>query len=135
MWRGRPPTRRADARAMMTDGEPVTTAGVIAVGNLQARIDGQVARARVEPLGIANRAELVELVALRGNVLGCIADSERAAAMAEELVGEVPTDPRPFVTRARIRCVFHRFASALADLGTAATLGGDRGELDAERAA
>ena len=72
---------------------------------------------------------------MRGQVLGCIADSERAAAMADELVGQVPTDARSFVTRARMRGVFHRFASALADLDTAAALGGDSVELDAERAA
>lgn len=29
----------------MADNGPVTTAGVIAVGNLQARIDGQLSRA------------------------------------------------------------------------------------------
>jgi tetratricopeptide (TPR) repeat protein len=34
-----------------------------------------------------------------------------------------------------MRGVFHRFASALTDLATAAALGGDRVELDAERAA
>ena len=113
----------------------MTTAGVIAVGNLKARIDGQVARAMEGPLSVDDRAELVELIALRGNVLGCIADSERAAAMADELVGEEPTDARSFVTRGRMMSVFHRFASALADLDTAATLGGDGVELDAERGA
>jgi tetratricopeptide (TPR) repeat protein len=119
----------------MDDSGPVTTAGAIAVGNLEARIDGQVSRATRDQLTVGERAELVELIALRGHVLGCIADAERAAAMADELVGQVPTDARSFVARARIRGVFHRFASALTDLDTAAALGADRVDLDAERAA
>ena len=120
---------------MIADSGPVTTAGVIAVGNLEARIDAQVSRAASGRLTIGELAELVELIALRGQVLGRIADSERAAAMADELVGQAPNDARSFVARARMRGVFHRFASALTDLDTAAALGGGRVELDAERAA
>ena len=119
----------------MADSGPITTAGVIAVGNLEARIDGQVSRATGGRLTVGERAELVELIALRGQVLGCIADSERAAALADGLVAQVPTDARSFVARARTRGVFHRFASALTDLDTATALGGDRVDLDAERAA
>jgi tetratricopeptide (TPR) repeat protein len=119
----------------MADSGPVTTAGVIALGNLEARIDGQVSRATGGQLTVSERAELVELIALRGYVLGCIADYERAAAMADELVREVPSDARSFVARARTRGVFHRFAPALTDLDTAGALGGDLVEIDAERAA
>jgi tetratricopeptide (TPR) repeat protein len=110
---------------------PVTTAGAIAVANLEARIDGQVARR----LTIGERAELVELIALRGHVLGRVADAELAAAMADALVGQAPSDARSFMARARTSGVFHRFASAMTDLDTAAALGGDRNDLDAERAA
>jgi tetratricopeptide (TPR) repeat protein len=113
------------------DSGLVTTAGAIAVANLEARIHGQVARA----LTIAERAELVELFALRGHVLGSIADAERAAAMADELVRQAPSDARSFVARARMSGGFHRLAPALADLDTAAALGGDRADLDAERGA
>ena len=120
---------------MADDGGHVTTAGVIAVGNLETRIDGQVSRATGARLTVGESVELVELIALRGHVLGCIADSERAAALADGLVAQVPTDARSFVARARMRGVFHRFASALTDLDTAAALGGDRVDLDAERAA
>jgi len=95
----------------------------------------QVARGREGPLSVDERAELVGLIALRGNVLGCIADSERAAGMAYELVGQAPTDARSFLARARTSGVFHRFELALGDLDTAAALGGDGAELDAERAA
>ena len=86
-------------------------------------------------LTVAERAELIELIALRGHVLGRITDSERAAAMADELVSQAPTDARSFAARARMRGVFHRFMPALSDLDTAAGLGADRVELDVERAA
>jgi tetratricopeptide (TPR) repeat protein len=119
----------------MVDREPLTTAGNIAVGNLKARIDGQLRRATAGPLAVHERAELIELMVLRGHVLGCIADSERAAAMADELVCKAPSDARSFVARARTRGVFHRFAPALTDLDTAAALGGAGVEVDAERAA
>jgi tetratricopeptide (TPR) repeat protein len=120
---------------LVADGGPVTTAGVIAVGNLEARINGQGSRATRDLLTVVERVELVELLALRGHVLGCIADSERATALANVLVDEVPSDARCFVARARMSGVFHHFASALADLGTAATFGADPVVLDAERAA
>jgi tetratricopeptide (TPR) repeat protein len=120
---------------LVPDGAAVTTAGVIAVRNLEARIDGQVSRAMAGRLTIGECTELIELVALRGHVLGCIADAELAAALADELVRKVPSDARPFLTRARMRGVFHRFASALTDLDSAAVLGGDRVEVDAERTA
>ncbi len=113
----------------------MTTAGVIAVGNLVARIEGQASRATGGQLTAGERAELVELIALRGHVLGRIADGERAAGMADELVGQAPADARSFLARARMRGVFHRFVPALRDLDTAAGLGADRVELDAERAA
>jgi hypothetical protein len=79
----------------MADSRPATTAGVIAVGNLKARIDGQVSRATGGRLTVGERAKLVELIALRGHVLGCIGDAERAAVWADELVGQVPNDARP----------------------------------------
>jgi hypothetical protein len=85
---------------MMADSGPVTTAGVIAVGNLEARIGGQESRATGGRLAAGERAELIELLALRGHVLGRIADSERAAAMADDLIGQVPGDARSFAARA-----------------------------------
>ena len=112
----------------------MTTTGVIAVGNLDGRIDGQVARAAQGRLTVGERAELIELIGLRGHVLGCIADADRAAAMADALVRQAPSDARAFLARARTSGVFHRFASALTDLDSAAALGVDRVGLDAEHA-
>ena len=120
---------------MTANSGPVTTAGIIAVGNLKARIDGQVSRAAGGRLTLDERAELVDLIALRGHVLGCVADAERAAALADELVVQMPSDARSFLTRARMRGAFHRFESALTDLDAAEALGGNRVDVDAERAA
>ena len=117
------------------DRGPATTAGTIALGNLEARIDGHAWQSTRGQLTVGDRAELVELIALRGHVLGRVADAERAAALAEELVGHAPGEARSFIARARMAAVFHRFASALTDLATAAELGADRVTLDAERAA
>ena len=125
--------RPAESVATVDSG-PVTTAGVIAVGNLEARIDGHLARAAGGRLSVGERAELVELIALRGHVLGRVADAELAADLADGLVAQAPTDARSFVARARTSGVFHRFTSALTDLDAAAAFGADCVELDAERA-
>src|SRR5262245_57842701 len=117
----------------LTSG-PATTAGVIALGNLEARIAGQVGQATRDRLAVGEHAELVDLIALRGHVLGRVADAEWASALAEELVSRAPGDARSFVARARMAAVFHRFAAALTDLDAAAALGGDRATLDARRA-
>jgi len=118
----------------MAGSTPVTTAGVIAVRNLHVQIDRQVARATAGQLTLGERAELADFLALRGHVLGSIADLERAAAIAEALVGQAPDRAGSFIARASTRSVFHEFALALTDLDRAAELGADHVELDAERA-
>ena len=84
---------------------------------------------------MAERALLVDLLLLRGHVLGRIADYERAAELAELLVRDAPDDGAAWLARARTRATFHRFAEALADLDAAGRCGADRATLDAERAA
>jgi tetratricopeptide (TPR) repeat protein len=74
-------------------------------------------------------------MALRAHLLGRIADAERAAALAEKLVRQMPGDAQSFITRARMAAVFHRFEPALADLDAAAGMGADQVVLDVERAA
>jgi tetratricopeptide (TPR) repeat protein len=119
----------------LTNGaEPVTTSGVIALANLQAQIDGLEAQAAAGQLAAQQRASLVELLILRGHVLGHIADYERAALLAERLVREAPSDHVAFLTRARARATLHCFAEALADLNAAKRFGENWTVLDAERA-
>jgi tetratricopeptide (TPR) repeat protein len=117
------------------DAELHTTSGVIALMNLQGQVDGLEAQAAVGQLTVVQQAELINLISLRGHVLGRIADYECAANLAEQLVHDTPADGHAFLARARTRATFHRFAEALADLDMAERLGSDRASLDAERAA
>ena len=125
----------------MTDDDRrlATTSGVLAVANLQAQIDGlaaQLAGARSSRApAVAERARLVDLLILRGEVLGRIADYERAAELALVLVRDAPDDGAAWLARARTRATFHRFAEALADLDAAGRRGAGQAALDAERAA
>ena len=90
------------------------TNGSIALLNLQAQIDG------LEGHGtLAEAATLIDLLILRGLILGRISDYERAAQLANRLVGATTTDAAAYMARARTRAVFHRFAEALDDLDNA----------------
>ena len=62
---------------------------------------------------VAEQALLVELLILRGHVLGCIADYERAAELAQVLVRDAPDDGTAWLARAKTRAAFHRFLEAL----------------------
>jgi tetratricopeptide (TPR) repeat protein len=119
---------------LRNDTKLVTTSGVIALANLQAQIDGLEAQA-AEQVAVAQRATLVDLLILRGHVLGHIADYERAALLAEQLVRDAPGEGIAFLARARAHATLHRFAEALADLDAAERLGADRVVLDADRSA
>ncbi|MFC5953446.1 tetratricopeptide repeat protein [Streptomyces pratens] len=113
------------------------------MANLQAQIDSLVAglhgprsgQTTAAPAEVAGQALLVDLLILRGQVLGRIADYERAAELAEQLVRAAPDDDASWLARARTQATFHRFAEALADLDAARRRGSDQATLDAERAA
>ncbi|WP_333772690.1 tetratricopeptide repeat protein [Streptomyces sp. IBSBF 3136] len=127
--------RTSDGEIPDLAGGCATTAGVIAMGNLHARIEGLTGQATRGSLTGAGWDELVELTALRGHVLGRIDEAERAASLAEMFVDRSPGDPRARVARARLAARFHRFSAALADLDAAAAMGLERRRLDEERAA
>ncbi|MCX4460821.1 tetratricopeptide repeat protein [Streptomyces sp. NBC_01728] len=122
--------------------EPVTTNGTIAVTNLHGQIDGlavRLSRAGTgetswAPFAVAQGAALIDLLNLRGHILGRVADYEQAAELAEQLVHVAPEDGTALLARARTRATLHRFAEAVADLGAAARSGADETTLDAERA-
>ena len=111
-----------------------TTDGTIALSNLEAQIDGLERAIRGE-LASHPWAQLIDLLTLRAQIIGRIADYERAAALAEQRVHEAPADGFAFLARARTRASLHRFDEALADLDTAERLGLSDHELEAERAA
>jgi tetratricopeptide (TPR) repeat protein len=79
--------------------------------------------------------KLIELVALRGHVPGCIADYEWAEERAEQLTRDAPADGVAFLARARARATFHRFTDALTDLERAQRLRADPAVVGAERTA
>jgi tetratricopeptide (TPR) repeat protein len=116
------------------DLEFPTTGGAIAIANLHTQIGSLRARASAGLLSVAQCAGLVDLLLLRGHILGCIVDYERADALAEQLVRDAPDDGDAVLARARARATLHRFAEVLADLDAADRLGEDRAGLDAERA-
>jgi len=125
----------ATAVANTGDAPPqiTTTSGYIAMVNLQAQIDGFEKRA-AERLSVAEETGLIELVALRGHILGRITDYELAEERAEELCRKNPNDGTAYLARARSRARFHRFDEALGDLDTAERLGADPEPVDHERA-
>ncbi|RIK44116.1 MAG: hypothetical protein DCC55_03625 [Chloroflexi bacterium] len=119
---------------LTNDADLATTSGVIALANLQAQIDGLEALLAVGRLAVAQRAELIDLLTLRGQILGCSADYERAAALAEQLVQDAPFAGSALLARVRTHALFHRFTAALADLDVAEQCGSAPVTLDAERA-
>ncbi|MFG2949670.1 tetratricopeptide repeat protein [Streptomyces adustus] len=114
---------------------PRTTAGVIAVGNLDVYVAGLTAQAARGRLTADGWGELVELTALRAHVGGRIDEAERAASLADAFVARAPRDPRSLLARAGRAAHFHRFTAALEDLEAAAALGLDRRTVDEERGA
>jgi tetratricopeptide (TPR) repeat protein len=114
---------------------PPVTDGTIALLNLRAQIDGLEPDVRRGHASIESRIGLIELITLRGLILGHIADYERAEEIAEQLVREAATDGTAFVARARTRAVFHRFTAALDDLDRAERLSLDAESTNRERAA
>lgn len=134
-WLAMPRSSNAGPISVDTpDGALQLTAGVLAMINLQAQIDGQKQRVMGEPGAVGDRAEVIELVALRGYVLGRIGDYEWAEEKAEQLTRDAPADAAAFLARARARGRFHCFTDAMADLDRAERLGADPTVIDTERA-
>ena len=113
---------------------PVTD-GTIALLNLRAQIDGLEPDVRRGNATIESRVGFIELITLRGLILGHIADYQRAEEMAEQLVRDAATDGTALVARARTRAVFHRFTDALDDVDRAERLSLDAEITNRERAA
>jgi tetratricopeptide (TPR) repeat protein len=111
------------------------TDGTIALLNLRAQIDSLEADVRLVNSTVESRVGLIELITLRGLILGHIADYQRADEMAEQLVRDAATDGAAFVARARTRAVFHRFTDALDDIDRAERLGLNAGTTNGDRAA
>ena len=111
-------------------GSLTLTDGSIALLNLQAQIDGLEGHSTFE-----EATTLIDLLILRGQILGRISDYERAAQLANHQFGAAATDAAPYVARARTRAVFHRFSEALDDLDRVDRMAPHNAAAKRERAA
>ena len=118
---------------MMID-TPRYTSGRIALANLSASIDSLELR-RVEGATFEDLVSLSNLLFLRGDLLGRIADHDRGELAAIEAVELTPEAGKSLFTRARLAERFHRFAEAKELLGRAIAAGYPSQEIDVERAA
>ena len=116
-------------------GERALTDGAIALLNLDAWIDALDPEVNLGSAPVETGAGLVELLTLRGLIVGHIADYDRAEEIAERLVHDAPSSPAALLARAKARAVFHRFDDALADLADAERLSLDQETAEGERAA
>ena len=115
--------------------EQPLTDGALALLNLGAQIDALEPEVSLIQSTVETRVALVELITLRGLIIGRIADYVRAEEIAEQLVRNAADDSRAFLARARMRATFHRFDDALADIDRAVRLSLDAETADGERAA
>jgi tetratricopeptide (TPR) repeat protein len=110
------------------------TSGRIALANLAASIAGLELR-RAEGAPFAERVALSDLLFLRGDLLGRIADHERAELIAMEATALSPASVSALFVNARLAGRFHRFAHAEWLLDQAVAAGHPSEEVDREKAA
>jgi tetratricopeptide (TPR) repeat protein len=110
------------------------TSGTIAIANLSASINGFELR-RAEHANFESLVALSKLLLIRGEVLGRIADYDRAEIIATEAFASTPDSGSAFFVRARLAERFHRFEDAKALLDRALAAGYSRQGIDVERAA
>ena len=110
------------------------TSGRIAAANLSAVIDG-LERRRAIGAGFEDLLALSNLLFARGDLLGRIADHDRAERVAIEAAGSSPNAATALHIRARLAGRFHRFEEAAALLDDALAAGHPVREIDVERAA
>ena len=110
------------------------TSGRIAIANLSSSIESLELR-RVEGATFEDLVALSNLLFLRGDLLGRIADHDRAERVANEAVAASPDTARALYIRARLAERFHCFQEAHALLDEALAAGHPEREIDATRAA
>ncbi len=112
---------------------PKTTDGAIAIGNLDSQVGGQEKRVENAPGDTTLRAGLVEMLISRGEIVGSIADYERATEIAEKLVQDAPNRPEAWTARASTNATWHRWEAALKDLDAAEKAGAKPASLKSAR--
>lgn len=104
----------AERQGPLSQREYRTTSAAITLANLNGHIDD------LRRFGVADAPARIELLLVRGQYFGRIADYETADALATALVAERPNDAMSLFARARVAARWHRFAAALHDLDVAA---------------
>jgi tetratricopeptide (TPR) repeat protein len=110
------------------------TSGRIAVANLSTMIDS-LELGRVERTSLQNLVALSTLLFVRGDLLGRIADHNRAELVTTEAIALAPGTGNAHYIRAQLAGRFHRFWEANALLDRALAAGYPRQRIDVERAA
>lgn len=110
------------------------TSGRIAVANLQASIEALEHR-RTEGAGFGDLLALSNLLFARGDLLGRIADHDRAERVAIEAAASQADTAASLYIRARLAARFHRFEAAANLLDGALHDGHPARQVDVERAA
>ena len=110
------------------------TSGRIALANLSTSIES-LERSRVEGATFDDLVALSKHLFLRGDLLGRIADHDRAQSVAEEAVASSSDTGSALCIRARLGERFHRFEEAHALLDRALATGCSSLEIVATRAA
>jgi len=110
------------------------TSGRIAVANHSSWIESLELH-RVEGSTFGELIELSNALFLRGDLLGRIADHDRAERVVHEAVAASPDTARALYVRGRLAERFHRFQEAHALLDEARTAGHPEHEIDSTRAA
>lgn len=110
------------------------TSGRIAVANLSASI-ASLERRRVEAARFDDLLALSNLLFVRGDLLGWIADHDRAERVATEAAASSPDGASALYVRGRLAGRFHRFGEAATLLDRAVAAGYPGREVEADRAA
>jgi hypothetical protein len=122
-----PAVRSGPGSTPRTRAEFPTTSGDLALGNLSSQIVG------LQGSGPSARGQLIPMLLLRGELLGRIADYQRADQLAREMVSAEPRSPAAFTLRASVDSTLHRFVEEAHDLDRARALGANPAELDGAR--
>lgn len=110
------------------------TSGRIAIANLSAMID-ELTNSRSCGAAAEELLALSRLLFLRGDLLGRIADHDRAETAANEAIALHPDRAKALFIRAQLGARFHRFAEAQEFLDRARCGGYEHHEIDGEKAA
>jgi tetratricopeptide (TPR) repeat protein len=109
------------------------TSGRIALASLSSTIEG-LERRRADGAGCDDLVALSKLLFLRGDLLGRIADHDRAETVAEQAAAASPDVAGALLIRARLAERFHRFEEGGTLLDGALAAGGDSREIRVTRA-